>query len=302
MKETAAHLNYHPNVAAQSLIARRTYLIGLTFERPSGSYVLELQNGAIDRLADERYRLVVLPFRDVASRSVELGRLILRAGLDSVLLAPPACDDAVILDMLDAQRLPYARITPHHDLDRGIVVVMDERAAACDIAGNLLELGHRRFGIILGDPSHLACKARLAGYSEAFADAGIVLSDGDVTEGDFTYDSGYRAAKRLLAQGPAPTAILAQNDEMASGAIAAARDLGLSVPDDVSIAGFDDSEISRTSWPQVTTVNQPVRDMAWEATDLLIAALEARDLTQRRKKLRHRLVVRGSTGRPSFRS
>ncbi|KAB2848629.1 MAG: LacI family transcriptional regulator, partial [Sphingopyxis terrae] len=116
VKAAAAELDYHPNLAAQSLIARRSFLIGLTYERPSPSYVVDLQNGALGRLEDGRYRLVVLPFNHVASRPEELGKLLLRAGLDGVLLAPPACDQPLLLDMLDRQKLPYARITPHRDL------------------------------------------------------------------------------------------------------------------------------------------------------------------------------------------
>ena len=163
VKETAAALDYHPNLAAQSLIARRSYLIGLTYERPSPSYVVELQNGALGRLENGRYRLIVLPFNHVASRPDELGRLLLRAGLDGVLLAPPACDQSELLDILERQKLPYARITPHSDLDRGIIVAMDEVAAGHTVAAHMLSLGHRRVGIILGDPSHAARKGRMEG-------------------------------------------------------------------------------------------------------------------------------------------
>lgn len=294
VKAAAAALDYHPNIAAQSLIARRSFLIGLTYERPSPSYVVDLQNGALGRLEDARYRLVVLPFSDVAKWPAELGKLLLRAGLDGVLLAPPACDQPELLDMLERQKLPYARITPHRELDRGIVVAMDEAAAARAIAAHLLERGHRRIGIIMGDPSHAASAARLHGYRQAFAEAGMSSGDNPTVTGDFTYDVGYRVALELLRRVPRPTAILAQNDDMAVAAMAAARDLGLSVPGDISVAGFDDSEVSRTAWPPLTTVRQPVREMAWDATDRLLAALEDGDTAQRRDHP-HELLVRGST-------
>lgn len=297
IKEAALALNYYPNIAAQSLIARRSYLIGLTYERPSPSYVVELQKGAIDRLENERYRLVVLPFKDVARGPAELSKLLVRAGLDGVLLAPPACDQPEVLDILDGQKLPYARITPHRDLDRGIAVTMDESAAGRDIASHLLALGHRRIAIIMGDPSHAASAARMAGYRQAFAAADVPIDEGLILSGDFTYATGHRAALQLLERDPVPTAILAQNDDMAVAAMAAARELGLSVPDDVSVAGFDNSEISRTAWPQVTTVHQPVREMAWEATDLLLEALEKGHVTSSRQNHRHEILVRGSTRR-----
>lgn len=300
VKEAAAQLDYHPNLAAQSLIARRSYLIGLTYERPSPSYVVELQNGALGRLEDGRYRLAVLPFNHVASRPEELGRLLLRAGLDGVLLAPPACDQPVLLDMLERQRLPYARITPHSELDRGIVVTMNEAAAGHAVAAHLLALGHRRIGIILGDPSHAASMGRMEGYRRAFGDAGVAIDEGLIATGDFTYDVGYRVARTILAHSPRPTAILAQNDDMAVAAIAAARDLGLGVPGDLSVAGFDNSEVSRTAWPQLTTVNQPVRQMAWDAADRLIAELDGKgDLSRsQRHDHAHELLIRASTAAP----
>lgn len=300
VKEAAAALDYHPNLAAQSLIARRSYLIGLTYERPSPSYVVELQNGALGRLENERYRLVVLPFNHVASRPEELGKLLLRAGLDGVLLAPPACDQPVLLDMIERQKLPYARITPHSDLDRGLVVAMDEVAAGHTVAAHILSLGHRRVGVILGDPSHAASRGRLEGYRQAFDEAGVAIDDSLVGTGDFTYDVGYRVALELLDRPLRPTAILAQNDDMAVAAIAAARDLGLSVPQQLSVAGFDNSEVSRTAWPQLTTVHQPVREMAWNAANRLIAALDGKtdSAAPYRHDHPHELLIRASTATP----
>ncbi len=301
VKDAAAKLDYHPNLTAQSLIARRSFLIGLTYERPSPSYVVDLQNGALDRMHNGRYRLVVLPFNHASERPEELGKLLLRTGLDGVLLAPPACDQIELLDLLDRQGLPYARITPQKDLARGIVITMDEVAAGQAVASHVLDMGHSRVGIILGDPAHAASLARLEGYRRAFAEHGKILDENLIVTGDFTYAVGYDAALDLLRRDPAPTAILAQNDDMAAAALAAARALGLAVPDDLSIAGFDDSEVSRTAWPQLTTVHQPVSAMAWDAADRLIARLDATHegpaLDQRHEHA-HALLVRGSTAPP----
>lgn len=303
VKEAAAKLDYHPNLTAQSLIARRSFLIGLTYERPSPSYVVDLQNGALDRMQSGRYRLIVLPFSRVSERLEELGRLLLSAGLDGVLLAPPACDQLELLDLLDRQGLAYARITPQKALERGIVITMDEVAAAHAVASHVLELGHRRVGVILGDPSHAASMARMEGYRRAFAEHGATLDEDLIVTGDFTYAVGYDVALDLLRRRPVPTAILAQNDDMAVAALGAARALGLSVPGDISIAGFDDSEVSRTTWPQLTTVRQPVSAMAWDATDRLIGKLDATDNTaplEQRHNHDHALLVRASTAPPGM--
>jgi len=151
----------------------------------------------------------------------------------------------------------------------------------------------------MGDPSHSASAARMVGYRQAFAAAGVSIDESLIVRGDFTYDKGHEAALILLSRRPTPTAILAQNDDMAVAAMGAARASGLSVPDDLSVAGFDNSEISRTAWPQLTTVHQPVQEMAWEATNLLIAALESGDMAACRRDRRHEVLARGSTAAPA---
>nr|WP_247710250.1 substrate-binding domain-containing protein [Qipengyuania huizhouensis] len=232
--------------------------------------------------------------------------MLLRAGLDGVVLAPPACDQDDILEMLDKRKLPYARITPHRNMNQGIVLAMDEVAAGQAVASHLLALGHRRIGIIMGDPSHAASAARMEGYRRAFAEAGVAIDDNLIVTGDFTYDVGHSLAAELLRRTPQPTAILAQNDDMAVAAMAAVRDCGLSVPGEVSVAGFDDSEVARTAWPQLTTIRQPVLQMSWDATDRLISSLEADSKGDpensssyaRLVNHPHKLIVRGSTAPP----
>jgi LacI family transcriptional regulator len=276
------------------LITRKNYLIGLTYERPSPSYVVELQRGALERLAGERYRLVVLPFHDASARQDELVALLRTASLDGVVLAPPSSDLLPVLDALDGAGIGYARIAPHLAPERGVSAAMDDVAAARSLADHLLSLGHRRFGVILGDPTHYASEARLEGYRRALETAGIAMREVAVEQGDFTYPSGEEAAKRLLARSPRPTAILAQNDDMAVAAIQAARDLGLAVPRDLSVTGFDDSEVARLVWPRLTTVRQPVFEMARDATAKLLSLLDGQEPGPAQLHP-HRLVIRDSS-------
>lgn len=298
VKHAARALDYLPNVAARGLITRKSYLIGLTYERPSPSYVVELQRGALECLESERYRLVVLPFHDARARREELVALLRSAALDGVVLAPPSCDVLPVLDALDNAGVLYARIAPHLAPERGVSAAMDDVAAARALAEHLLALGHRRFGIILGDPTHYASEARLEGYRKALAAAGIGLGEVPIEQGDFTFPSGEAAAGRLLARTPRPTAILAQNDDMAVAAIQAARGLGLEVPGDLSVTGFDDSEVSRLVWPRLTTVRQPVFEMARDATARLVGQLEGEEPGPPRQHP-HQLIVRDSTAAPS---
>ena len=272
--KAAAALHYQPNVVAQGLVGRRSYLLGLFYENPSPNYVVELQQGALDRLHGERYRLVVLPVEQVSQVAPNILSFVRAAALDGIVLTPPASDNPVILELLTQARFPFVRVAPTRSPEIGPRNVTDDVAAARLMTNYLISLGHRRIGTIKGDPSHPSSDARLLGFSDALAAAGLPYRHDDVEQGMFTFDSGLAAAARLLSKSERPTAIFAQNDDMAAGAIMAAHDLGLSVPSDVSVAGFDDSAIAKIVWPRVTTIHQPVFDMARAATDMLVAMLE----------------------------
>ncbi len=270
VRDAVRALDYHPNVMAQGLARQRSHLIGLVYENPSPSYTVELQMGVLDRLRGEPYRLVVLPVRSIADHADEVVGLLRSAAVDGVVLAPPASNDRRILDELVGIGMPFARIAPTRWDDIVPGVTLDDIAAARDIAAHVLDHGHRRIAIIKGDPTHTASDARMTGYEQAFAAAGVAIDPALVLDGRFTFDSGFTAARALLAMDQPPTAILAQNDDMAVGALMAAREVGIEVPAQLSIVGFDDSEIGRIAWPRVTTVRQPVFEMAVSATGLLL--------------------------------
>ncbi len=294
----AKALNYHPNVLAQGLVRQRSYLIGLVSENPSSSYGYDLQMGVLERLKTERYRLLVVPVGSTAEHAGDVVGILRAAALDGVVLAPPITDHPLILDELRAAGLPFARVAPTRLLDLGHNNLVDDVAAAREIAEHVLALGHRAIGIVKGDATHRSSEARMIGYSAALQAHDVPIRLEWVEQGNYTFDSGLNAGRRLLAGRARPTAILAQNDDMAAGVMMAAREAGLVVPGDLSITGFDDSEFSRMVWPRLTTVRQPVFDMAHGAADMLIAQLE------RRPRLpdvehRHSLVLRDSTAAPS---
>jgi len=295
--EAASALDYHPNLFARALVQRRSHLIGLVYENPSPSYVVELQKGVIHRLRDSDYRLVVVPILSIAEHGHEVVGLLRSAALDAVLLAPPASDDPRILRDLAAAGICCARVAPTRDMDASPGTYMDDVAAAREIAGYLIGLGHREIGVITGDPTHRSVGLRLDGYAEAFAAAGVAMRPERIATGLYTRAGGHAAAHRLLDRPDPPTALLAQNDDMAAGALIAARERGLTIPDSVSIVGFDDSEVARVAWPQVTTVRQPVFEMAAAAADMVIALLEGEPSVAPRLH-GHRLVIRGSAGPP----
>src|SRR5690625_4274994 len=123
----------------------------------------------------------------------------------------------------------------------------------------LLALGHQRIGFICGHPDHQAVAGRYQGYSAALRDHGMEVQEGYVVQGYNSFESGEQAARKLLALTPRPTAIFAANDDMAAGTMMVAHQLGLNIPNDISVAGFDDTPVAHQIWPSLTTVRQPIK-------------------------------------------
>jgi LacI family transcriptional regulator len=161
--------------------------------------------------------------------------------------------------------------------------------------GHLLELGHRRIGFIEGPPKAMVSIARLHGYHAALSQYGISIDEALMTAGEFTFDAGFTAATSLLAGRVRPTALFASNDLQAFGAIEAARTLGLRVPEDVSIVGFDDTPTARWSAPPLTTVRQPFAEMGRVAMRRLLRVIAGEQLTAPRVELATQLIIRKST-------
>ena len=164
---------------------------------------------------------------------------------------------------------------------------------------HLLGLGHRRIGYIFGPAEQRAAHDRLAGYRDALRKAGIDFDEALVRCGDDHFDAGLRAANSLLQLEPRPTAIFCNNDEMASGACFAAHEAGLRIPGEVSVAGFDDIPLARQIWPPLTTVCQPIYEIATSATRMLIGLLGRNEPPSPHIEIPTRLVIRASTARPN---
>jgi LacI family transcriptional regulator len=163
---------------------------------------------------------------------------------------------------------------------------------------HLIGLGHRRIGFIIGHPEHGSSHDRLTGYRAALQRHGIEFDESLVEQGLFDYESGHSCAQKLLALEPRPTAIFASNDPMAMGVLTAAHEIDLDVPRELSVAGFDDSPLARHAWPPLTTVRQPIRDVARLATEVLMKLLRDRLEGDSDHRLQAELVPRASIGKP----
>lgn len=214
-----------------------------------------------------------------------------------VVLTPPLSDDRRLLSHLETLHIPYVRIAPMLDFDRGTTVIIDEYDAARAITSTLIEAGHRRIAIMRGPREHLVSMRRYNGYAAAIGGAGQRMDPALVTTGDFSRESGRREAQTLLAA--KPTAIFASNDEMAIGIIEAAQGQGLSVPGDLSVVGFDDNPAAKTCRPGLTTVRQPLEEMGSTAVELLVEKIASPARSARHATVPYEIIVRNSVAAPA---
>lgn len=292
-------LGYRRNVFARGLPGSRSFLICLLIPEVIPCYVAEFQQGAIQYCRAQGYHLVVQPFdsrTDVAADAVAGAIATLRP--DGFLLLPPTTDDLSVLDVLDRSGAPYVRMAPGVQPERASSVSMDDIEAVRQMTQALFELGHENIGFIGGPADHAASAWRYEGYRRAFETRGRTVDDRFVVQGNFEVDGGEEAGNALLSAPERPTAIFASNDETALGVMAAAHALGLSVPRDLSVVGFDDSEIATLAWPQLTTVRQPIQAMAAAAAELVIAQAESAGRGFEHRRLDFELAFRDTTAPP----
>jgi LacI family transcriptional regulator len=283
-------LGYRPNQSARRLAGGRSFMVAFLYNNPAPGYVSRIQIGAAWRCREKGYHLVVEPISpDGGERFEVLDRLVAALRPDGVLLVPPLSDDEGLLARLADMGLPCARIAGSIPSD-GFNIHTPERAAGRMMADHLIGLGHRRIGVITPPPSHRAALRRVEGFREGLAAAGLPDTPGLFVEGRFDFASGLEAGETLLTRRERPTAIFATNDEMALGVLTLAHRLGLRVPEDLSVTGFDDTTASLTSWPPLTTVRQPLEDMGRAVIEALTSGpVDAPEFL-------FTLVQRGSSG------
>lgn len=293
-------LNYRPNIMARNLAGRTGLFIGLIYRNPSYGYLSEFLLGALDTCRElGHYLIVEEPLVD--DNMVDLDQIekrFLDTSIQALIVVPPLSDDPKLIDTLERTGISFVCVSPKLDGYTGPSVRMKDRAAARDMTEYLLGLGHQRIALITGAPDHKSSQLRYDGYKEALAAADAPFDESIIERGDFTYVSGMRATVKLLNSDNPPTAIFACNDDMASGAIAAAHQAGLRVPEDISVVGFDDTQNASALWPPLTTIRQPIREMARCAIEFLGRKAPSSQTEAISQTLEYELVVRESAGPP----
>ncbi|GGZ28075.1 LacI family DNA-binding transcriptional regulator [Asticcacaulis endophyticus] len=268
-------LNYSPNMAARSLATQDVARVALLYSNPSSAYLSEFLLGILEQSAQSGCQLTIESCDGPEGAASAIEKLK-STGTDGVVLPAPLSDSTRVAKALKDLNIPFVGVATARPSADITSVSIDDYKAAYSMTKRLIALGHRRIGFIKGHPNNYGSQLRYDGFVAAMAKAGLEVDDSDVAQGYFTYRSGFDAAETLLGREERPTAIFASNDDMAAGAVATAHRLGLDVPSQVSIVGFDDTAMATMVWPELTTVRQPISDMSALALKLLLDQIRAK--------------------------
>ena len=291
-------LNYAPNRQARGLAASRSFLIGLVYDVPT-LFINEAQKGILDLVEEEGYELVVHACHIRGEKLIEnISRFVSRAHLDGVIVLPPVSDAEGLGQKLDETGCRYVLVASEANDQAWRLVVTDYLSAIEDMTRHLIEFGHRDIGFIAGPDTHLSSRKRYDAFVQALASHGLELPPGMIAQGEFNFDSGVKAARQLLSRVPRPTAIFAANDEMAFGVMNVAHELGLRVPEDLSVVGFDGTPFSTFVVPSLSTIIRKTDEMAQLGTRKLLAQINegAEAAREFDTMVSPRFVARESTG------
>lgn len=292
-------LDYHPNPSARGLGGMRSYLIGLLYDYTCDFYATSVLAGVLETCRAAHYQVVMHPCDYQSPKLLaELGRSVHQSRAAGMIITPPLSDLTEVTSFFEQEGIPFVRIAPAERSDVQRSVFTNDRESCARMTEQLVAMGHRRIGFIMGHPDHIAIADRYRGYTDGLRGCGLTLDKKLILQGDNSYLGGVRSARKLLQlpDSKRPTAIFASNDEMAAGVLAVAHEMGLSVPEEVSVAGFDDMPLASKVWPALTTIRQPIPAMAARAAELLLMQLRGEPDAPAEHVLKSSLTFRQSTG------
>jgi LacI family transcriptional regulator len=287
-------LGYVPNTVARSLKQRATLTIGLLISNSTNPFFAELARGIEDACYQRGYSVILCNSDDDPEREQAYLRVLLEKRVDGLIIGSTG-ENTTFAKQLQKLRVPLMIIDrPIAGVDSNLVQVDHEQGGYL-ATQHLLELGHRDIGCIAGPSTAIVSLYRVAGYRRALADAGLPYREELVVESDFTCEGGYQSAARLLARSKL-SAVFAGNDLMGIGILRRAREQRISVPEQLSVIGFDDIELCRYVYPALTTVGHSIRRQGELATATLIQSITTGS-AHRQITLEPSVFIRESTTR-----
>ena len=269
-------LNYHPNLAARSLAGTKAYSIAYIYDNPNAYYIIDMQRGILDACKKQGFELLIHPCDAKETRIIdEITDMVKRTRIAGILLTPPFSEMPNFVEKLTQLNIKVVRILSGHSAPDTLTpcIMIDDNYASKSITEHLINNGHSRIGFLAGGSEHNSTKERLEGYKTALTQHNIEIDSQLIIAGEYSFESGVEGAKALINQTNRPTAIVSCNDEIAAGALFAARLMEIDIPSQLSITGFEDSPFSRQTWPKLTTAHQPNNQIAQDAANLLLSLI-----------------------------
>ena len=303
VEEAITRLNYRPNQSARNLARTRAHFIVLIYddpspyEIPSAGYIINLQEGALKACRKADYELLIHPckYRE-KSFSAEISALMDQARPAGIILAAPLSNMPKIVKAIESTGTPFVKLSPGKNSTQRPSISTNDREVSAEMTRYLASLGHRRIAFITGHTKHLAVANRYLGYQDGLTQSGLKFSERLVANGDNSFGSGLECAEQLLHRAKPPTAIFAANDDMAAAVIRVADRLGIQVPEQLSVAGFDDISLAQQVFPRLTTIRQPLSKMTERAASLLIENQTSTTSKHDAETFPASLIIRESTG------
>lgn len=293
-------MGYEPSHIARSLRLKKSNSIAIILPDNSNPFFAAVERGVSEAAFKAGYSLITCHSAYDVERETGFVALIRSKQVDGVVLMPSA-QTVPALDLLRQHGIPVVVADRRVPLPSVPCVTADDFRGGIMATRYLLELGHRRIAFVARPAYLLHSTDRLRGYHAALKEFGVTARPEWVVKGGFTFEAGADAMRELLKLSPRPSAVFAYNDIQALGAMRAALEAGLRIPEDVSIVGFDDIPVAAYVTPPLTTVSQPKHEMGRLATELLVRQMTAQSVTARTRHtvLKTELIVRRSTGPPS---
>ncbi|WP_326540196.1 LacI family DNA-binding transcriptional regulator [Pseudorhodoferax sp.] len=293
VEQAIRELGYVPSAVARSLQRSATHTLGMLIPNSSNPYFAEIVRGIEDRCFGAGYNLLLCNTDDEPRRQGMVLQVLAERRVDGLIVVSSG-EDPALPELLSGLRIPTVMVDREIDTLPCDLVETAHMQGALLAVQHLTALGHRRIACIGGPAGVATADQRAEGWRMALAGQGLP-SAGLLQPGDFTSEGGYAAMHAILRQTPRPSAVFVANDLMAIGALCAAHECGVAVPDELSLVGFDDIELARFACPPLTTVAQPKQRIASMAVDMLLERIEGRRQDARKVVLQPELRVRASS-------
>lgn len=289
--EAAERLGYRPNVLARNLASTRTRTIGILLDDLHNPYFADVLDAVENAAEGSGYRALLADGRRDGARELDAVRTFIDHRVDGIVLASPRVAEKDLASL--ARLAPLVSIERDIDVPRVDVVMHDARVGAQLVIDHLAQLGHRRIAHVDGGPGAGAALRRDA-YIDAMTEAGLA-GDIDIIAAEFTEEAGRRAAEDLIARMTLPTAVFCGNDYSAAGMAGVFMRAGLAIPGDIALVGYDDTTLAELGLLSLTSVRQPLDDMAKIAIELINSRVERPNRKTERVTVAPTLIARAST-------